>query len=48
MSNEYYPFQNSRICGWVGKYRKKKKIARLCVLSAKVSIILNVRDFKGQ
>ena len=27
---------------------KKKKIARLCVLSAKVFIILNVRDFKGQ
>lgn len=29
-------------------YGKEKKIARLCVLSAKVFIILNVRDFKGQ
>ena len=27
---------------------EKKKIARVCVLSAKVFIILNVRDFKGQ
>ena len=31
-----------------GKVQKKKKIARVCVLSAKVFIILNVRDFKGQ